>query len=766
MKRFLLSFCLLTSLCWATNVHAQCTGTFAANQVCGTIAGGLPRPTPSTSFPIGSTALDSLCSTNNDFLIRLSGTWQCGATGTSGHAVPFLDGTNSWSGANTWSNTQTYAAGSFLNNQTTLLPTSGDANNAYAAFFNPCVNATTFPCSGVSALPSTGVVFNLNRVKVGEASLASSDYLITGLPSTPSWLDTLMVTTGGDGAVVGTSQLASGSYNGATGIVGYARTSDWYKYAVNVPGNPGSSGTQGGVFIAYNDDTLGLNPIADATLMIGIQHSGGTGLTTLSTQIDINAATQQDIQAYATGGNPDGGYFGETIGALITSGAYNFAAANPSAAIFISFGDHSHPFRKGIVVGPTALDQTVGCGGSCGIFADLPGGGDSSGKIASIRWSNPTPGVDSEIWGDQNGFNVNSNERVVGLITEIFNGVGGAAVPNANGDGLRIVNNTAAANNSQQNSPNIHLIGQGWKTNSTPASQTVDWLITNQPVQGAAAPSTQLLFSSQINGGGFIPQIIVNSSGALISNQNTNVPSALALSNGGIGVIAIGGDSAVTGFNVLTFGSLGANSFVRSDGTEASPTALLSGEEIARFGFGGATSSTTSAFAKARISAFAAENWSTTAFGTYLSIFTTITGGGTPSTTEKFRFQASGGLNVGNHDITLDPGAGNAILSGNGSSLGGTAAFYYVGTEMGRIQAGASGMALLVNAGATFGALIWTSGGTYFGATPTDPGTNNVAVQANMKAASYTVGSTAGASCTLTTVSHLTVVNGLVTVCN
>jgi hypothetical protein len=35
-----------------------------------------------------------------------------------------------------------------------------------------------------------------------------------------------------------------------------------------------------------------------------------------------------------------------------------------------------------------------------------------------------------------------------------------------------------------------------------------------------------------------------------------------------------------------------------------------------------------------------------------------------------------------------------------------------------------------------------------------------------LEAASYNVGGTAGASCTLTIVSHLTVVNGIVTVCN
>lgn len=53
------------------------------------------------------------------------------------------------------------------------------------------------------------------------------------------------------------------------------------------------------------------------------------------------------------------------------------------------------------------------------------------------------------------------------------------------------------------------------------------------------------------------------------------------------------------------------------------------------------------------------------------------------------------------------------------------------------------------------GGFIWqmTTGGT-FAFTP------------GISAPSYTVGATAGASCTLTTVSHLTVVNGIVTLCN
>jgi hypothetical protein len=294
-----------------------------------------------------------------------------------------------------------------INNQTTVIPNAGGANHAYAAFFNPCVNATTYPCTGGSALPSNGVIFNMNRGKFGEASLTSSDFLISGLPSTPSWLDTKI-----GGAVVGTSQLASGSVLGASGITGYARTSDYYNYA-----GAASLGSAGGTFVAYNDDTTGTSPVALATLMLGIQKAGcvtaptsTNGCTTLGTQIDTGAATQQDIQAYPVSpNNLYGGYNGETVGALITSGAYSFATANPSAAVFIAYGTIGPKFRKGIVVGPSALDTGVGAG-SGGLFADLPRG-------ASLRWQNATPGTDTEIWGDANGFNVNSNIKIVGKVT-------------------------------------------------------------------------------------------------------------------------------------------------------------------------------------------------------------------------------------------------------------------------------------------------------------------------------------------------------------
>lgn len=652
---------------------------------------------------------------------------------------------NTFTGTNTFSNTLVLLNGSSLNNQTTIIPNGGDADDAYTAFFNPCVNATAFPCVG--GLASTGVIFNLNRVKVGEASLTSSDYLsTTQLPSTPSWVDTLF-----NQAIVGTSQLASGAALGTTGVTGYARTSDFYKY-----GGSASLGSQGGVFIADNDDTSGTNPIADAILAVGVQHSGGTGLTTLGEQLDINAATQVDIQAYATGGNPNGNYVGETIGALITSGAYNFSAAKPSAAINISYGGY-YAFRKGIVVGPTALDQSIsGCVSTCGIAIDLPGGGDSSGVIGSIRWSNPTPGVDTQIWGDGNGFNVNSKSLLNGQATILKPGTG-AAQPTTFGDGLFLQNVTAAANGAQQNSPNIHFQGQGWKTASTAASQATDWFINVLPVQGSSAPTSQLQFSSSIGAGSVTTQFAMSSNGTLVLNQNVSNTGGLVTPGSGISMV--GADGAAPGYSVISYGiAPGNNGFIKYDGTFASPTAVVSGDELGRIGFGGATSSSTVTGQRAKINAFAAENWSATQYGTYVSIFTTVTGGGSPSTTEKFRFQASGGLSIGNANIAIDPTAGgivsNLMVFNNG------------GTEYGRLQPTSAGLGLDVNAGSVNALFAYTSGGTYFGATPADPGANNLQVQADMKAATYHVGATAGASCTLTTVSHLTVVNGIVTLCN
>lgn len=89
------------------------------------------------------------------------------------------------------------------------------------------------------------------------------------------------------------------------------------------------------------------------------------------------------------------------------------------------------------------------------------------------------------------------------------------AVGVTSADGWILQNTTAAAVGAQQFSPRLRLTGQGWKTTSTASSQAVDWILENQPVQGAASPTTNLVISSQVNAAGYVSQAVLSSAGML-----------------------------------------------------------------------------------------------------------------------------------------------------------------------------------------------------------------------------------------------------------
>lgn len=112
-----------------------------------------------------------------------------------------------------------------------------------------------------------------------------------------------------------------------------------------------------------------------------------------------------------------------------------------------------------------------------------------------------------------------------GALNMYQNSIGGTLT-----DGLVLRNDTAAAAGAQQISPSLHLIGQGWKTNATAASQTVDWALTNSPSQGTAAPSTNLVFGAQINGGGFVKKADLSSGGVFNAVTGYIVAGAAATS--------------------------------------------------------------------------------------------------------------------------------------------------------------------------------------------------------------------------------------------
>ena len=122
-------------------------------------------------------------------------------------------------------------------------------------------------------------------------------------------------------------------------------------------------------------------------------------------------------------------------------------------------------------------------------------------------------------------------------------------------DGIILQNTTAAGAGAQQYSPRLRLTGQGWKTNATAASQTVDWLIEARPVQGAANPTVNLALLYQVNGGGFTDAIatgqILVPGGGSSSQATAQIAGVNNTSNG----ILFGGGNAGNAVSIRVNGS-------------------------------------------------------------------------------------------------------------------------------------------------------------------------------------------------------------------
>lgn len=129
-------------------------------------------------------------------------------------------------------------------------------------------------------------------------------------------------------------------------------------------------------------------------------------------------------------------------------------------------------------------------------------------------------------------------------------------------DGLILTNATAAAVGAQQYSPRIRWTGQGWKTNSTAASQTVDWMAEMQPVQGAANPTSQLAFYSQINGGGYTQRLVFQDANNCTIQFGSSAGTGIGLGGGNNGVLGLFGGSTTevarvqSGVGIITLSNL------------------------------------------------------------------------------------------------------------------------------------------------------------------------------------------------------------------
>lgn len=148
---------------------------------------------------------------------------------------------------------------------------------------------------------------------------------------------------------------------------------------------------------------------------------------------------------------------------------------------------------------------------------------DSSGNIIDTgiaASSIPSLGV-SQTWTGNNIFSSGTQFQASSSVIIPSIGV-------SNSSGFTIGNNTAATVGNQQYSPILSLGGQGWKTNLTASSQPVNFLLQLRPVQGAANPTGNLVFASSINGGSYLNNFIIDTSGnGIFSGGITGINSTI-----------------------------------------------------------------------------------------------------------------------------------------------------------------------------------------------------------------------------------------------
>jgi hypothetical protein len=254
-----------------------------------------------------------------------------------------------------------------------------------------------------------------------------------------------------------------------------------------------------------------------------------------------------------------------------TGNVEDLTATQATALLNAMVGDSGSGGTKGLVPAPASGDAAAG--------KFLKADGTFAVPTASVSFANPTasvgltavngsastvmrsdaaPALDVTIAPTWSGAHTHTNTISLNSTTAANNKItqGGAVnIGTTSTDGIVLQNTTAAAVGAQQYSPRLRLTGQGWKTNSTAASQTVDWILEARPVQGAANPTVNLALLYQVNGGGYTDAVatggILAPGGGSASQSVVQYSAVNNTSNG----LLIGGGNAGNGVSIRVNGT-------------------------------------------------------------------------------------------------------------------------------------------------------------------------------------------------------------------
>ena len=502
IKRTLALLCALAILAETTPVLAQPVN-LPANTVWGRLGVGTG---PGQAIPIPNLLSAATgCTTNGDFNIIESGAATCSsaAGATAVLAGPLTINPAAGSTTRAIATTQTS-------------PTSGSIAGPLS--FN-LLNITDSILVTGSGSDSTGnnnagtVGFRVNTLFAG-ANLNGASTLLSGLFSAT------VTSTAALADIVGLAGTAytnvvmthSGFLEGLNGVAQVGPTGS----ANILSGVDAGSGIQTGGAANYR---LGVNlssfgttrgtTLDAAIAVVGVGGNPAWGsileLSNLAGAAPVNGTTKiiHADTAYTVSD------FASLANMTITDHILNFPNVHLRGNASLALGTSNNPGSNSIVAtGGITANGTLASGGAGVGNGVLSLGGNSSGG-----W-NLTANATATL------ATATGSLATSGSITDSNNGIATTST-----DGMVLQNTTAAAAGVQQYSPRLHFIAQGWKTNATAASQTVDWIIENEPSQGTAAPSSFLAFLSQINAGGYTAQLSISSGGAL--NVTTSVQSPL-----------------------------------------------------------------------------------------------------------------------------------------------------------------------------------------------------------------------------------------------
>jgi hypothetical protein len=214
--------------------------------------------------------------------------------------------------------------------------------------------------------------------------------------------------------------------------------------------------------------------------------------------LDATSSIQTQINAKGPGTVTSAGFTGGLLSVATPTTTPAFTVAGTSGGIpYFSSASTWASSAAGTV------NHVMGWGGAGSAPVDLGVLPAAGGTIASTTTVLLGDGAGNAVASTPTGTGnpaLSTSPTIVTLVTTTSNTLTNSALGTTPAGGYIAQNTTAAAAGAQQYSPPVELIGQGWKTTATAASQTVKWDVFAQPNQSTTTPAVTLAFIPTVNG--------------------------------------------------------------------------------------------------------------------------------------------------------------------------------------------------------------------------------------------------------------------------